>query len=157
MRSFLIEKCAFTRRLVNKTCLFTFYYRTAQPHERCNISLLCALIFQLRKGSDAARWKSTSVFSFKVHSCFVVAVHYSESHSVTRAFSSHFSYLLSFADHHSSPTLIRSQVSPAAAAIVSFWKKKKKGKARLLPGTLSSIFHPQRLPFTSVNCFISCC
>lgn len=70
MRSFLIEKCAFTRRLVNKTCLFTFYYRTAQPHERCNISLLCALIFQLRKGSDAARWKSTSVFSFKVHSCF---------------------------------------------------------------------------------------
>ena len=70
MRRFLIEKCDFTRRLVNKTCLFRFYYRTAQPHERCNTSLLCALIYQLRKGSDAARRKSTLVFSFKVHSCF---------------------------------------------------------------------------------------
>lgn len=73
MRRFLIEKCGFTRRLVNKPCLFGFYYRTAQPHERCNTSLLCPLIYQLRKGSGAARWKSTFVFSFKVHSCFCCA------------------------------------------------------------------------------------
>jgi len=36
-------------------------------------------------------------------------------------------------------------------------RKKQKSKAPLLPGAFSSTLHLERLPFTSLNCFISCC
>lgn len=81
-------------------------------------------------------------FLSKCTLAFVVLIHYSWRHSGPRAFSSHFSYLLSFADHPSSPTLIHSQVPAAAAIVVSYWKeKKKKSKAPLLPDALPTIFH----------------
>lgn len=44
LRRLLLKKYGFMRRQANKTCWFRFYYRTAEPHERCNRSLLCAVI-----------------------------------------------------------------------------------------------------------------
>lgn len=128
MRRFLTEKCVFTGRLVNN--LFAqAYYRRAQPPERWNTSLLYALIYQLRKGSEAARRKSTFVFSFNVRSWFCCLYSLFLEPLRPRTFSSPFSYLPPFADHPGSLTLIHSQVPPADAAIVvSYWKRKKKAK-----------------------------
>lgn len=77
MRRALIEKGGFSRRLINKTCSFRFYYRIAQPHERYSVSLLLYWSLSWERVQMQPGGRAHLCFLSDCTPAFVVPIHYS--------------------------------------------------------------------------------